>query len=1147
MLDKRLFAIGFVAALSAGACSHEVESPKVSLSQVEPNLVCNDNRVDPVAPVRISGLGFDPMPTNVLSKPPRLVLPTVELGRTQDLMGEEQNDPATVFSGYPNDPLAGNVTWSSAEQLTIRVTEEPAVDLEPGLYDVTVTNPDKRSETISDGLVVVPPPLVSEIIPPAICVDQADQTIQVVGQNFATVDGTNPMIKVAADGGEERTYEPDTVEGCMAPPGTESFGLQLCDTMTFTVPQGDLPVGKYTLTVTDPEPLSCFSSEDITLTVNPPPRVDSVAPATVCTGGSILVASGEGFIDGAMGHLECADSGNTVESTAASVNDDGTEVEITFGAGIKAGETCDVIVQNPDGCEDRPLPHQTVVGTEGPILFNVDPNVAYNGINTKVTLYVTALEPPFTVSMWPDGDMSGQTDLTAVLAPGKTKQIQATIPKDTAPGSYTIGVNDNTGCLATLDKAVVVTDQLVVENGSVTPPFGQDDESTPITIVLGSDPGAMGTPRGFLNPPGDDPAIQLQSLTVTDATTLTAVVPAGTPTGTYDLVIVWPDENVAVLTDAYTSVSEAPPVIDDVVPQSIVDQSGQSLEVRGTGFDGAAVSLRCDTGGGETTVEATSENCSGGTCTATVDGSGLSRGDVCVVRVTRGDTYGEFSAIGITNSSFNLSAPAAGQPLNVGRRALVSSAVKASSAARFVYAIGGDDGSTANAFDSVELAPVDVFGKMSPWAMSEQSLGTARSFSGSATLGRYIYVFGGNDGGGALATAERALVLSPEEIPTISSVDLCLAGADDVCFGDDSLGDGLAAGVYSYRVAAVIDSSDPVNLGGETLASDPIIFRLRNVQGRSVVVKLTWDPPVDAMGDPLSGVTGYRVYRTPKDGVPGTDEVLLTTVDAGMDPAASLEFIDDGTEMLGSASPLPLGSTSDWQALPSLNTAREGVAGAVAVDPSDASTWYVYALLGRDGSTGHTTYEYLDVSTSANGRQAAGSAWTTGAEESAYGRWQHGAWTVDNVTASIVDPGDTYVYLGAGLAPTGNTRDDRVEAARVTAGGELSGMSADFPDDPTASDIVGDFSSTRVGYGTAAAAGRLFVFGGRASQVRDNATAAEIVSPAPSLANNAWNNEGLTMTEARYLMGSSIQSAFIFLVGGDTGSGVTTSTETVVW
>jgi hypothetical protein len=82
----------------------------------------------------------------------------------------------------------------------------------------------------------------------------------------------------------------------------------------------------------------------------------------------------------------------------------------------------------------------------------------------------------------------------------------------------------------------------------------------------------------------------------------------------------------------------------------------------------------------------------------------------------------------------------------------------------------------------------------------------------------------------------------------------------------------------------------------------------------------------------------------------------------------------------------------------------------------------------------------------------------------------------------------------------------------------------------------------------AAAAERLFCFGGRAPQPRGNATAALIEEP-PDLANNAWNNEGLSMIDARYLPGSSIQSAFIFLLGGETDNDgtVTDSTEWVVW
>ena len=63
------------------------------------------------------------------------------------------------------------------------------------------------------------------------------------------------------------------------------------------------------------------------------------------------------------------------------------------------------------------------------------------------------------------------------------------------------------------------------------------------------------------------------------------------------------------------------------------------------------------------------------------------------------------------------------------------------------------------------------------------------------------------------------------------------------------------------------------------------------------------------------------------------------------------------------------------------------------------------------------------------------------------------------------------------------------------------------------------------------------------------AKAAQIVAPAPTLANNSWNSEGLTMTQSRYLMGSSVQSAFIFLLGGQTGepSNASKTTELVIW
>src|SRR5690606_16089628 len=143
------------------------------------------------------------------------------------------------------------------------------------------------------------------------------------------------------------------------------------------------------------------------------------------------------------------------------------------------------------------------------------------------------------------------------------------------------------------------------------------------------------------------------------------------------------------------------------------------------------------------------------------------------------------------------------------------------------------------------------------------------------------------------------------------------------------------------------------------------------------------------------------------------------------------------------------------------------------------------------------SYEFLEVTTLPNGRQTVASSWTPGAERSAVARSEFGTWSVDNVVSGLVSGSSTYIYLGGGLA--GATQDGRVEVALVTSGGQLDA----FSDDPTAQDAVGDFSSTRVGYGAAAAAGRLFIFGGLASQVRDNAVAAELVAPVPRLSNNA--------------------------------------------
>ncbi len=1205
----------FVAALFAGACSHKLESPAVKANQVQPDLVCN---AQISAPVVITGDGFTPMPSKVLESKKALILPTVKLSWSSALTsgapaaggaggaaaggsagadagagtagagGSAGTDagaaggagsggstgsgtpPASgqtvTASGDPSKTNAKYLRWKSEKEMSLWVgdpsaTPTPGMKIDnPGIYDLTITNPDGvQKANIKQALAVVPPPSIKDIIPPALCDDQSDQQLILEGENFLKIGDQLPSVTItSADGKTTITCNPDpndpkcSIQGvgqCADIPGRNP-PAQLCGTATVIIKKGTLTPGDYSVTLTNPAPADCHSTESITLKVNPPPTVTAVNPSKVCSGGSSLDVTGDNFQQGASAELRCCGTGAPDQSTGKC--SDGSDPAVTpstsvdytdpqhvtanFGPGVTPGDTCNVVIINPDTCEDRPLPHQTVQGTPGPILFYVDPFVAYNGINTQITLYLTSVTGNPTVTLVPEGGCNGGNSIpltNAKLDPNHANRIQATVAKGTAACVYDVQVKDDTGCAATLPKGLTVTDQLKLTGLNIDPPFGQSGELVPVQITGGG--GFVATPRAFLNPTtGSNPvAVQLEGVTMVDATKMTAVVPKNTPVGTYDLVVVNPSGEVGVEPNAYKSLGNAPPTIDTITPQSVVNQTGQQVTIAGNGFDSAAtVTVECHDGAGNTTNPAVSgTTCSATGCQVTLDMSGTAQGAVCVITVTNADgSYGKFSALGVTNSSLNLGTPVAGTDMNVGRRALLSAAVRANNASRYVYAIGGDDGQGGAPFQSVEFANVDLFGTMSAWTMNKESLGTARHFLTGTNVGRYIYAIGGNDGSNDLKSAERAIVLSPAEIPHVDDVDLCLSGGATPCFSQTGIGDGLDAGTYAYRVAAVISNTDPVNLGGETLASDPQILKLPTIANHKIAVKLTWSAPVDNAGTLLTGITGYRIYRTPKDGVPGQDEVLLDTVNS----ASTLSYIDDGTTTLGTDKPLPPGSTSAWQALPDMGTARSAAACVAGQDPADPTKWYVYALEGQ----GAQSYEFLTVTTQANQRQTVGGSWTAGADNPSVPRHEFGAWAPTSITSPIVTAPDTWVYLGGGRS--GGNRTGVVETGKITAGGDLG----------TWDTTPQNQSSIYAGYAAFVASNKIFFFGGAglpSGNPNDKGIAAEMQSPLPSLAN--WNNEGITMQSARYLPGSSIQSAFVFMTGGQatTGGAALTSTEFLAW
>ncbi|HRI65443.1 MAG TPA: IPT/TIG domain-containing protein [Polyangium sp.] len=1090
--------------------------PPPSVTSIAPDLVCNAQGDESMT---VNGTGFLTL---------GMTNPTIIVGT--ETFSASSAEGCTAIDGTFVEGPAQSCT-------TIKFTI-PAGTLKPGDYPVVVTNPIpadcKSVEPIN--LHVAPPPSITSSSPLGVCDAQGDTQLTIDGLEFLQIGTDLPTVTIGT-----QMFDATSLGGCMPVAGMFSEGdVQSCTSVTITIPQGTLMTGTYPVVVTNPAPADCSSTEMIDIEVRDPPNVTSVVPASLCQGGGKLVFTGTGFAPTATVTLEAAGL-PTLSSVSTMVDATGTTLTAQMQSGGTPGSVYDAIVSNGDGCKDDP-PYLKVTITPGPIAFFADPDVVYNGINTRVTVYATTLAFPLpanAVEIVPTGQTMPITQLQWNPVPMYPNRVQVVIPKDQPPGSYDLFMNDATGCSTVLQQALTITDKLEVSIKSVQPPFGYTQTQTDVTIFRDTmapapaDKPFVATPRVFFNPANPMPtdiAIQLQSVSFQNADTLTAVVPKNQPANTYDMIVVNPDGTVGLLYDAFRVQTVPPPTVTAVTPSSIVSATNQMVTVTGQNFSMSTISLTCKDAMGTATmvpmVTSGMVSCTGADCTqtATIDGSVVPSGSTCILRLTNADgSYFDYSAIGVTNASLNLSNPKPGPMMNTGRRALGAAAGNATAAARFIYAIGGDGGAAmANApFNSVEAAGVDLFGNIGPWGNQQFTLNAARAFAGSVTAGRYIYVTGGTDGTNTLATVERARILDPLEVPQLN--------IDDIVPADT----GLDGGYWIYRVSAVFSAADLDNPNGESLASDPLLLKVPALMGKKIKIMLSWAPPVDSLNMPLPNVAGYRIYRTPMvNGVSG-DEVRIAEVGLGI-----TTFADDGTAAPSTEKPLPTGSTGAWRTLPAMNTPRKGHAAAIAPDPADPKNkFYVYSLLGANATGASvTSYEYLPVTIAPNGRQTVGT-WTTGANAFSAGRWQTSAWVADNTTSTVIPAGETWIYVGGGFS-TGTMLSGKVEAAKVNAGGELGSVS----------DVPKDFTSSAAGYGVCAANGHLFQFGGQNGTPSSGAKAATLISPAPTLNMQSWNAEGLNTTEPRYLMGSAVQSAFIFLIGGQTAaSAASQSTELVVW
>jgi large repetitive protein len=1109
------------------------------------------------------------------------------------------------------DVLPGPPSLTESVQQCTTLTFTLPQGFTPAPYSVTVTNPQAPGSSVpdlctSDALMLTvadeTQPAITALLPDdSACPGLVPAQLTLMGTGFLVVNSVGPTVTF---GGNAATVvgAPSGCSALVGPPDIDET-VDTCTSITIDVPNfASLAAGTYNVVVTNPAIPSAnclgLASAPFPFVVVDPPTVTSIVPDRVCedlpmtytvNGTNFTLQTTVTLTDGVTTYT------GTVNPASAIPN----QLTVDFGALLNPG-TYDLTVSNGPGCEDTLVAALIVEPT--PFVFFVDPPIVFNGISTQVTIYVTNInclqpgDPGYTgvpltdcigsISIAPTGGGT-PIDLTASASYdlSRPNRVQAAVPSlalgGPAAGSYDVLLTDGLGCVAApLTGGLNVTDNVAINLTSIDPTFGQTATNTPVAINTDGFGGTsfLATPRVYLNPTGGGTtAAAVSAVAWVNANQVTGIAPAGPPPlppGDYDVIVVNPDTGVGLPAVGVSSqpivgsgttpftfkvTAAPPPTISSLTPGSIPASTGQVVQVVGDHFDNPCpgtcpgVVLTCRDPAGVITVlsggtpQLSVDSSTQTTINITVDGTALVAGTVCLVRVTNADgSFGDFSALGVTTPAGNITDFGAGTAMNTARRAPAVVAGRVTNAARFLYAIGGDDGTTAGAYDTFEAASVSTLGVLSAWRTLPGTLPAPRTLAGAAALDhagrRFVYVVGGDEGAGAVDTVIRAEVLDPTRTPEIVNLDFTPDTA--VAF----VGPGVLPGNWNYKVAATFDPADPENPGGESLPGD--VQPVTVPASPSVDVTIEWTSVPNA--------TGYRIYRSPMPNQGTGTELLLATVVGG----GTTSYVDTGTDNSGATeTPHRIGDLGNWAAVGNLNTPREGAGVAIATDPDTADAFFLYAVGGLDDTgTVLDSYEYAAITVNpADGTQAVGAFAEDATNVLATPRWQLSANAVDHAAASRVAAPDTWIYAGDGCttaAPCNATSD--VDAALVLGDGSLVQADRTTP----GWTAVDTNTPTRAGYGNVGANNRLFTFGGVNGAPANNSRSAEICDPSigacggngpPDLVN--WNADPANMVCARYLMGSALESATIFLVGGaaDTaatpacGTNPTATTEGTAW
>ena len=181
-------------------------------------------------------------------------------------------------------------------------------------------------------------------------------------------------------------------------------------------------------------------------------------------------------------------------------------------------------------------------------------------------------------------------------------------------------------------------------------------------------------------------------------------------------------------------------------------------------------------------------------------------------------------------------------------------------------------------------------------------------------------------------------------------------------------------------------------------------------------------------------------------------------------------------------------------------------------------------------------FEFLTIQALPESRdQAVISDWIQGIEPIPAKR-KNQAYGVDNFVQTIIPDDESWIYVGPGqnLSGSANQGANRFQSGLILPTGQVASWL-------TASNQ----NSSRWGYGGVAVSSQAFLLGGTSSGIEASRRSGTI------LLNGGISNlnsiPGDLQGGPRELMGSALGSGRIFLIGGNTPTGITKTIESMVW